>query len=215
MLETTQRVQLYFTKGREIKYISHLDLARTMERALRRAHLPMVYSQGYNPRPRLAFASALPVGVTGREEIMDVWLTPPLEPLAIAQRLVPQLPPGIQLVHVRQADLKTPSLQSLIQWAEYEVVIHEDVPDLDARISAILQQAELPRERIRKGKKRMIDLRPLIAELWRLPDQDLAIGMRLSSSPSATGRPDDVLDAMGLRANVCDIERTRLILSDA
>ncbi len=102
MLETTQRVQLYFTKGREIKYISHLDLARTMERALRRAHLPMVYSQGYNPRPRLAFASALPVGVTGREEIMDVWLTPPLEPLAIAQRLVPQLPPGIQLVHVRQ-----------------------------------------------------------------------------------------------------------------
>ena len=215
MTEETQRLQLHFTKGRDIKYISHLDLARTLERAFRRAGLPMVYSQGFNPRPRLTFASALPVGVTGREEIMDVWLSPPVEPLALAQRLVPQLPPGIQLVHVQQTDLRAPSLQSLMRWSEYEVTLHADIPDLDARISAILQQTSLPRERVHKGKKRTIDLRPLIADLWRLPDQDLVLGMRLSSSDSATGRPDQVLDAMGLQVDVCDIERTRLILKDS
>ena len=211
MTEETQRLQLWFSKGRAIRYIAHLDLARAMERALRRAGLPMVYSQGFNPRPRLAFASALPVGVTGREETMDVWLSPPVDPMAFAQRLVPQLPPGIQLVEVKQADLRAPSLQSLMRWAEYEVKLKTDIPDLDARVAAILDQASLPRERVRKGKKRSFDLRPLIDTLWRLPGGDLVLGMRLKSSDGATGRPDEVLDAMGLQKSACEIERTRLI----
>ena len=211
MTEETQRLQLWFSKGRAIRYIAHLDLARAMERALRRAGLPMVYSQGFNPHPRLAFASALPVGVTGRGETMDVWLSPPVDPMAFAQRLVLQLPPGIQLVEVKQVDLRAPSLQSLMRWAEYEVKLKIDILDLDARIAAILDQANLPRERVRKGKKRSFDLRPLIDTLWRLPGEDPVLGMRLKSSDGATGRPDEVLDAMGLQKSTCEIERTRLI----
>ena len=75
-----QRLRLRFSKGEQLKYISHLDLARAWERAFRRAGLPVAHSQGFNPRPRLQIAAALPVGVTGRAEYLDVWLTEALVP---------------------------------------------------------------------------------------------------------------------------------------
>jgi len=73
-----QRLRITFAKGETLKYISHLDLARAWERALRRAGVPLAYSQGFNPRPKMAFAAALPVGYTATAEMVDILLEKPL-----------------------------------------------------------------------------------------------------------------------------------------
>ena len=77
--QRNQRLRARFAKRESLKYISHLDLARTWERVFRRAGLPVVYSQGFNPRPRFQIAAALPVGVTGQSELLDIWLSEPLQ----------------------------------------------------------------------------------------------------------------------------------------
>ena len=72
------RILLEYTRGERVKYISHLDLMRAMQRAVRRAELSIAFSQGFNPHPIMAFASALPVGTTSEREYMDILLTKPV-----------------------------------------------------------------------------------------------------------------------------------------
>ena len=215
MTENTQRLRATYAKGEAVKYISHLDLARTMERAFRRARLPLVYSQGFNPRPKFAFASALPVGATGRAELLDIWLSPPLSLMEFAKRLAPQLPEGIELVEAREVDPHLPALQASVSHAEYVVTLEAAPPDLEKRLAALLDSDTLPMERQRKGELRAYDLRPLILELWRvlgghLPGAEAQIGMKLANSSSATGRADQVLAALGLESAARAVERTRL-----
>jgi radical SAM-linked protein len=209
-----QRLRLTVSKGNEIRFIAHLDLARTLERAFRRAELPMVYSQGFNPRPKYALASALPVGVTGREELVDIWLAPPMDPRIVARQLVDELPSGIGLSSVQAVNLSEPSLQSLARWAEYEIAPLDSIPDLDGRMAELLAQPEIVRMRHRKGKVRSYDLRPLIGSLSRLPDSRGVIAMRLAHSPQGTGRPDEVLKALDLDPARCNIERVRIIFEE-
>lgn len=210
MSENIQRLRATYTKGEAVKYISHLDLARTVERVFRRARLPLVYSQGFSPRPKFAFASALPVGATGRAELLDVWLSPPLAPLEFAKRVAPQLPAGIELVEVREVDLRLPALQACVSHADYLVTLEDAPVDLGARIAALLARAAIPMERQRKGELRAYDLRPLILELEPIPGPGAQIGMKLANSSSATGRADQVLAALGLADAPYAVERTRL-----
>ena len=79
-MAAVQRMRMTFTKEGTARYISHLDLARAVERALNRAGLPIAYTQGFNRRPRLSLAAALPLGYTSQAEIADVWLTEPVDP---------------------------------------------------------------------------------------------------------------------------------------
>ena len=125
-----QRLRVTYGKGEALKYISHLDLARTWERLFRRARLPLVYSQGFSPHPRFALAAALPVGVTGSAEVMDIWLAAPLPPEEVAARLAEQSPPGLTINRVWEAPLNLPSLQAAMRWADYRVTLDpERAPD--------------------------------------------------------------------------------------
>jgi len=207
----TQRLRVTFTKGESIRYISHLDLARAMERAFRRAELPLVYSQGFNPRPKLAFGSALPLGVMGREEMLDVWLSPSLAPGDFVTRMASKLPAGIRILNAWEVDLHLPSLQASMQWAEYEVHLCSEVSGLEPRIAELLAQETLPRQRQHKGKVQTYDLRPLIADIWLVPGDRRRLGMKLANRSGATGRADQVLAALGLAGETCAIERTRLV----
>lgn len=207
--ESVQRLRAIYAKGEPVKYISHLDLMRALERAFRRADLPLVYSQGYNPRPRFAFGSALPVGVTGEREVLDLWLSPPLEPREFLQRLEGRLPAGIAFREAWEVDARLPSLQSAMRSAEYEVTLDGEPPDLEQRLAKLLASETLPRRRAYKGRMRLYDLRPLIEGLWLLPGGKL--GLRLANRSGATGRADEVLDALGLWEKVRAIVRTRVV----
>jgi radical SAM-linked protein len=209
-----QRLRITFAEGDALKYISHLDLARTWERAFRRAGLPLAYSQGYNPRPRFQIAAALPVGVTGRSELLDIWLVEPLGPEDLLARLGPVLPHGLELLAAAQVDLQAPSLQSQMQAADYCVLVRsqEPVAAIRTRIYALLEMPALLRQRQHKGKLQTYNLRPFIQSISVQPElgQQCMLTMRLQASPAGAGRPDEVLDALGLSLAPHTIERTNL-----
>jgi radical SAM-linked protein len=227
-LERLQRLRITFAKGEPIKYISHLDLMRTWERALRRAQVPLAYSKGFNPRPKISIASALPVGFTGRGEVMDIVLSRHTSPSNFAKRLKPHLPPGLEVLSVEEVYLRLPSLQSQMRYAEYRVVVESEktLAEMEKRVEEVLSAQSLPRQRERKGRVTEYDLRPLIDDLWieglgsvRSPDRRreetaCVLGMRLQSDSQATGRPDEVLEAMGLGELPRSIERTRCLFGN-
>ena len=202
--ELRQRLRLKFAKGAAIKYISHLDLARAWERTFRRAGLPLVYSQGFNPRPRFQIAAGLPVGVTSRAELLDLWLTQPLQPAEALARLRAVSPPGLEVLEVVEVDLKAPALQSLICAADYRAVVRtaEALAAVQARVEALLGTPTLPRRRLHKGEWQTYDLRPLIHSIKVTTGGDgrdeRMLAMRLLASQQGAGRPDEVLDALGL-----------------
>ncbi|HUS69784.1 MAG TPA: TIGR03936 family radical SAM-associated protein [Anaerolineae bacterium] len=210
-----QRLRVTFVKGEEVKYISHLDLMRLWERALRRAEVPLLHSQGYNPRPKISFPAPLAVGITGHREILDVMLERPLAPLDFATAVNRQLPVGVTLVEVEEVYATLPALQTQVQGAEYlaTVAVSEDTHQLEERITSLLGSDQLPRQR----RGREYDLRPLLEKVW-LETQEVGhyvLGMRLRAGEQGTGRPDEVLDEMGLANQVKSIVRTRLYFSPA
>jgi radical SAM-linked protein len=209
-----QRLRIEFGKAGPLQYISHLDLARAWERAFRRARLPLAYSQGFNPRPRFQIAAALPVGVNGRAEILDVWLDEELEAEEVAARLGPSLPPGLTVAAVDEVDLRAPSLQSLKRAADYRIVVRSREPAeaIRTRLEGLLAAATLPRQRHHKGRLQTYDLRPLIQALGVEPggEGQQILTMRLQASPQGAGRPDEVLDALGLSVAPHTMERTKL-----
>ena len=209
-----QRLRLRFAKGEPLKYISHLDLARTWERVFRRAGLPVAHSQGFNPRPRLQIAAALPVGVTGRAEYLDLWLTEALAPGELEARLRPCLPPGLEVLDVTETKLRAPALQAQMRAAEYRVEVwnQEPIEAVHSRVQALLDAPSILRQRQHKGKLQTYDLRPLIqlVTVEPGPSGGHALLMRLQASPAGAGRPDEVLKALGLSLGLHSIERTNL-----
>ncbi len=218
MPDNIQRLRITFRKGSPVRWIGHLDVARFWERALRRADLPILYTQGFNPQPRIQFASALPVGFTGRAEVMDVWFSPPQDPEEVKRRLQAQCPPGFEVLDVVEVPLDAPSLPSQVEEAEYEVALEKAFlpPDWREQLDRFLAAREVWREKQRKKKRVRYNLRPLILDLKITGEDDewVYVYMRVRSAPAATGRPDEVLAALGWEDVPRRIERTRLIFAE-
>ncbi len=189
-----------------MRFTGHLDLMRAWARLLRRADLPIAYTQGYNPQARLNLAAALPLGFTSECEVIDIWLKQTLPPEEFLARAAAAVPPGLTVHTAREVDLKAKSLQSQLVTAAYIVTLTPS-PDLVSRVETLMAASSLPRER--RGKE--YDLRPLIEDVWL---EDDGMGMRLAGRPGATGRPDEVLFALGLDALSYHIHRTHLFFKD-
>ena len=207
------RLRITFAKTDAMRFTSHLDLHRTWERTIRRANLPLAYSQGYNPHPKINLASALPLGFTGAGEIVDIWLEQALLNQEIESALAKAAPPGIRIVAIQQIDLHEPSLQTVLESSEYTITFLERLPNLETRVREILAAEELPRER--RGK--MYDLRPLIVEMHALPDKERGLQRlyaRMTAQEGATGRPDELLAVLGANQIATRVHRTGLIFKE-
>ena len=209
------RYRLVFAKKAPVKFISHLDLALAWERALRRAQIPLAYSQGFNPRPKIQVASGLPLGTTGSAELMDIVLTAPVKPEAALIQIQNALPAGIGLHSIEAVPLKSPTLQALLRQAQYTVRVEteETAEALAVRLENLLAAKEIIQTRRRKQKEETFDLRPWLHDL-RLDavDNGLAcLHMRLTAGQFGNLRPEAVLKALNLQENWAEIERTRLI----
>jgi len=216
MENDTQRLRITFAKSENLRFISHLDLARTWERALRRAGMPLAFSQGFHPQPKLVFAAALPVGCTGEAEIMDVVLTQSMPPRRVQTGLGPRLPDGLTVKDVTPVYERAPALPTLLHGADYESVLETDLPVEDAQrqCAALLARASLPRAY--RGKD--YDLRPLIdgLEAVQVNGRYLLVRMQLAAGERGTGRPTEVLDALGWadKPQRCHRRRLRFSVSE-
>lgn len=209
------RLRITFSKKGWLIYSSHLDLMRVWERALRRAGAPLAYSGGYNPRPKLQLARALPLGHVGEAELIDVWLDEPVSQAEFARSLVAVLPQGLQVTQVQEIRPGTPAMQTQVVATEYRVIVdwEQSEEGASAQIEQTLARKEIPHSR--RGKR--YDLRPLIEtlRLAEMRDGQAVLVMRLSARPGATGRPEGVLAALGLGGAFARYHRTRVILEDS
>lgn len=206
------RYRAQYSKRPQLRFISHLDLMRAWERTLRRAQIPIAYTEGFHPHQRLNLGAALPLGFSSTCELIDLWLLEEMQAAELQEKILHSLPGGIELHAVEKVDLGAPSLQKSICWAEYHVKLQtqSSAHDLKTAIEVLLSQDSIRRER--RGK--VYDLRPLIDNLHLSVENGTpTLSMRLSAVENRTGRPDEVVKALGFESNRAQIERTRLILA--
>ena len=209
-----QRLRIVFAKEAELRYVSHLDLMRAWERALRRARLPVAHTQGFNPRPRLLFAAALAVGWTGSAELLDLFLEQRVDLRLAARALLVQLPPGLEVSSITEVDLTLPSLPAQVSAAEYRIELAPgpSAAELGERVARLLAATSLPRRRERPDGVRSYDLRPLVQELrGGLENGCPLLWARLQADGTATGRPDELVDELGLGPWLRSIERVQIL----
>ncbi len=207
----TMRVRITFTKQGALRYTGHLDLHRLWERAMRRGELPIAYSQGFHPQPKISLAAALPLGFSSRAEMLDVRLNEEMPLDEISKRLKESLPPDIHIVNVESVDERAPALQTQVLSAAYEVHLTEavDGAELTRRVEMLMMSESMVRERRNKS----YDLRPLIEMLSVVTEASGKVWLRmtLAAREGATGRPEEVLAALGVEPETARVERTRLI----
>lgn len=210
------RLRVRFGRGPEVKFISHLDVMRFWERAFRRARIPLAYSEGFSPHPRISLAAPLPVGVTSEAELMDIMVSRWVSPQWFTDAVNQQLTPGFEILGVSSVSPTIPSLQSRLHYAEYrvEAAADRETQDVESAISRLLSLESLPWQHKRDTGQRNYDLRPLIDDLWVINwgQPYGSIGMRLRCGSSGSGRPEQVASALGFTGHPQSIHRTKLIL---
>ncbi|MEK7281555.1 MAG: TIGR03936 family radical SAM-associated protein, partial [Chloroflexota bacterium] len=154
---------LRFCRGKELKFLSHLELMRLWERAMIRAGVPLAYSQGFSPHPRLSLACPLPVGVTAEGELLEVHLKEAADPRAFQERITQQLPLGIVLKAVEPVAESVPALASQVRWLYYRLSGQgQEVAD---RLASFLALQELPWEEVGRKQPRRYNLRQHVADI--------------------------------------------------
>ena len=208
------RVRIHYHKTQMLRYTGTLDIHKIWERTLRRARIPLAYSQGFHPKPRINQALPLPLGLTSRAEMMDIWLEEPCTAEDVLQDLRATLHPGLEVQKISVVALDVPKLQKSVLAAEYSAILLDPVPDLEVRIDQLLTADKLLRQR----RKKTYDLRPLIETLDIFPLDETGchcINMRLTACEGATGRADEVVLALNIQPHDTRIERTALHLKPA
>jgi len=212
--EDITRIRVFYTKGESLRFTGHLDMQRLWERLLRRSNLPVRYSQGFHPRARLNLASALPLGFVSKSELLDFWMDEPRPIEDVQVRLNAAAPPGLEIKEVYQVDLREDALQVQMSASEFKVNFFDpqDPQELSGKVDSILTQDSI----MRKRRKKVYDLRPLLIEI-NVIDRDNGepgLQIKLKAEEAATGRPDEVLDEMGFENTDYLVCRTKSILGD-
>ena len=208
-----QRLRIHFTRDESLKFIGHLDMARTWQRIARRANLPLAYSEGFNPQPRLTFAAALQVGCTSDHEELDMVLSPACDIDAVKAQLDRALPAGMKVISITEMVYNAPALQMQLIATEFEIAVEgtETIGLLNERVTQFLAATEIMRER--RGKP--YNLRPLVQTLTIESEADrVVIRSRLQATQEGTGRPDELAAALGLDPAAVKIKRTKLLFLD-
>lgn len=218
-------VRLRYTKRGKVRWISHRDVARAMERAFRITELPLAFSEGFSPHPKVSFGLALSTGHESDAEYLDLEFVREVDLDELPAQLTAALPEGMAVTGAERLVERAPALQEVVTAVEWRIeVVHGDGSPvsagvLRARIEVALAAAELPTERWRKGRQVIEDVRPVIrhidvAEYARDTELITEVSMELSTQPRSakpgeilaaiarvSGAPDDFVEARTLRTH--------------
>jgi radical SAM family uncharacterized protein/radical SAM-linked protein len=233
--QKVQRLRVWLGKLGDLALVSHLDLVRLFDRAVRRAAIPIAFTGGFHPNPRIIPASALSLGITSTGEIVDFELTERLEIADFQAKLAAQLPPEMPIYRVTEVDLKAPAATQLLEKADYQITVAlaelDDgaTADWPAWIAAVLAQPQIEfAQTTKSGKVQTINLRDRLFELGLVT---MVSNSTQPPSPQATLkyigscrndgtllRPDQVvhmLETVSQRhLKLCQVHRNQLLLSE-
>jgi radical SAM-linked protein len=207
------KVRIRFAKTGKVRWTSHRDVARMWERALRRVRLPVAYTEGFSPRPRVSFGLALPTGHESVAEYLDVELSGSggqEDELANPAVLSDALPDGVEVLAVAVLDGRVPSLQHDVTSCSWEVeVVGVGRATLAGLVEGALMAGQLLVTRERKGREVTDDLRPAIVSLGVLEGQQegTLLGTELATHPRGV-RPNELLQALGSGLEMGRVRRT-------
>ncbi len=199
-----QRLRVRYAKRGRLRFTSHRDFARAFERALRRAAVPMAYSAGFSPHPKISYVGAAPTGVASEAEYLEIGLAEARDPAEVRRALDAALPPGLDVVDVVEAS--GPSLPDRVEASWWRVEL-AGIPAGEARaaVERFLALAEAPVQRATKDGTRTVDARAAVvaAVVADAPEVDPAgdagpcaiLDMVVRHTTPAV-RPDDVLTAL-------------------
>jgi radical SAM-linked protein len=192
-----------YRKEEQLRWISHLDLKRTLERAMRRAALPLELTKGHSPHPRLSFGPPLPLGATGDAELLALQLREPMDPDEVKRRLNSQLPTGLEVLEAWRvpAHAKRETFGH-VDVAEYTIVVSDgvDEEELKRRLSGLTESPTLPVRRGGSRPEREVDLRPLIISLAisRAGPREIELHARLKTGSHGGARPQEIVSLLNL-----------------
>ena len=213
------RVRVRYTKQGKVRFISHRDTARAWERAIRRAQLPVAYTEGFSPRPKVHFGLALSNGHESDAEYIDIDLRPEADPSApvlqldtLPQRLSAVLPDGISAIACGSVDRGAPSLQAAVTHCTWQMTFSTPPDVLRQRVDQVLVADQLPLRRVRKGRERVDDARPAVLAV-ETDDRDPHGGtlhVELATQPRSL-RPAEFIELLQLPDEPVDEVRVRRV----
>jgi radical SAM-linked protein len=204
------RLRITYKKLDPLRFTSVLDAQKLWERVFRRAALPLAYTQGFHPSPKMHLGAPLPLGFLSNEELMDVWLRQDVSLKDVTRKLALALPPGIEILHLFYLDQAIPFLQKSICQSDFLVApwLKIDPDDLEHSINLFLHRPSFPWKR----RNKEFDIRSQVLALSVRRNKEVpGIFMQLMASESDTGRPDEVMEALGY--DPLDFEYLRIKLS--
>ncbi len=204
----SENVRILFSKTGKLKYISHLDLCRTFRAAFKRARIPIWYSQGFNPHPKMVFATTVSVGNESLCELLDIKITRPMEEGELAERLSLQLTSDIQIHKVY-----TPKRGfGELMWAEYEIILERGVTE--SELEEALSSDMVISKRTKNGQKEE-NIRPLIKSAALFQNRLTCV---LSAVQSRFLSPDNFIlglcGALGRELYAISVVRTHIYDAD-
>jgi radical SAM-linked protein len=205
------RYRLRFEKRGALQFISHHDLMRTFELALRRAGIDVAHTRGFNPRPKLSFAMALPLGVESMDEILDIDLATPLSPTTLLELLGKQMPSGIKLMDAWPAKGRP-----RVTACEFEVLLDLDatkLEELSKRLADFLAGGAVMHSR-RKGPGKNIRVLDARAHTLTASLDASRLSVRIAFTPQGGMKATDLLEVLGLDALAHKIVKTRTIFEE-
>ncbi len=197
-------VRLQYTKRGKVRWISHRDVARAFERAFRIAALPLAFTEGFSPRPKVSFGLALSTGYESDAEYLDVEMATHVDLDVLPATISEALPTGIDVVGAAVLVERAPALMDAVTSVEWRVAVTDDdgTPTEHARLAAAIDDAlaspALPVARRRKGRDVVEDVKPVIT---RITAHDNVCAMELRTQPRGA-KPGDVLAAIASAAAV-------------
>jgi len=192
------KLRLRFAKCGDLRLVSHHDIMRCLERMVRRAQLPLATSQGFTPRPKIVFALALGLGIEGREEVVDIELSEPREPGDVLRRLAEAAPPGFEWIDIEPLPATAPAPRPVAVEYGFPVPMPRR-REARAALASLMsgQCCFVTRRRPDREREQTIDLRPFVIDA-ELTDNG-TLRARLRVSPEGSARPEELLEALGLR----------------
>lgn len=213
MTKSRLYARVTYRKTGLLAFLGHLDVARAFDRAVRRAKIPVAYSQGFSPHALISFASPLPVGVAGEAELCAIELASEWSSEAILRALARQLPPDLMVTQAQVLPRAKRSPFADLVAADYRVQYRGVTDaDLQAAVQRLLARPEWPIRRVTKSRELELDLRPRVGDLRVEPGGRLR--MRLGLAEDNLAKPEEVIEQLnadlGDAATACDVTRTAL-----